>query len=103
MRCPRKAGALTISVTSEAVALGMLQAPGALGADVAVGTFQSFGNGVAFGGPAPGFFATRDAHLRQMPGRICGATVDKHGRGRFVHKQENPQQQKQPAKAKYNK
>jgi glycine cleavage system P protein (glycine dehydrogenase) subunit 1 len=80
----RRAGALTVSVTAEAVALGLLQAPGALGADVAVGTFQSFGNPLSFGGPAPGFFATRDAHVRQMPGRICGATVDTQGRRGFV-------------------
>ena len=80
----RGAGAITISVTAEAVALGLLQAPGALGADVAVGTLQSFGNGVAFGGPAPGFFAAKEAHLRQMPGRLCGATVDKQGRRGFV-------------------
>ncbi len=80
----KKAGALTISVTAEAVALGLLAAPGALGADVAVGTFQSFGNPVSFGGPAPGFFATRDGNVRQMPGRVCGATVDKRGRRGFV-------------------
>jgi glycine cleavage system P protein (glycine dehydrogenase) subunit 1 len=80
----RKAGALTVSTTAEAVALGLLQGPGALGADVAVGTFQSFGNPMSFGGPAPGFFATRDANVRQMPGRICGATLDKHGRRGFV-------------------
>jgi glycine dehydrogenase subunit 1 len=80
----RKAGALTVAVTAEAVALGILEAPGALGADVAVGTFQSFGNAMSFGGPAPGFFATREGNLRQMPGRICGATVDKHGRRGFV-------------------
>jgi glycine dehydrogenase subunit 1 len=80
----KKAGALTISVTAEAVALGMLQAPGALGADVSVGTFQSFGNPMSFGGPAPGFFATREGNVRQMPGRICGATVSKHGRRGFV-------------------
>jgi glycine dehydrogenase subunit 1 len=80
----KKAGALTIAVTNEAVALGLLAAPGALGADVAVGTLQSFGNPVAFGGPAPGFFATREANVRQMPGRICGATLDKQGRRGFV-------------------
>jgi glycine dehydrogenase subunit 1 len=80
----RKAGALAVSVTAEAVALGLLEAPGALGADVAVGTFQSFGNPVSFGGPAPGFFAAREEHVRQMPGRICGATVDKRGRRGFV-------------------
>jgi glycine dehydrogenase subunit 1 len=80
----RKAGALTVSVTAEALALGLVQSPAALGADVAVGTFQSFGNGLSFGGPYPGFFATREANLRQMPGRICGATLDKHGRRGFV-------------------
>src|SRR5512138_3978472 len=80
----KKAGALTVAVTSEAVALGALQGPGALGADVAVGTLQSFGNPLNFGGPSPGFFATREANVRQMPGRICGATVDKHGRRGFV-------------------
>jgi glycine dehydrogenase subunit 1 len=80
----KRAGALTVAATAEAVALGLLAAPGALGADVATGTFQSFGNPMNFGGPAPGFFATRDANLRQMPGRICGATLDKHGRRGFV-------------------
>ena len=80
----RKAGALTVSTTAEAVALGLLAAPGDLGADVAVGTFQSFGNPPSFGGPAPGFFATRERNVRQMPGRVCGATVDKQGRRGFV-------------------
>jgi glycine dehydrogenase subunit 1 len=80
----KAAGALTVAVTAEAVSLGLLQAPGALGADVAVGSFQSFGNPMGFGGPAPGFFAIRQEFLRQMPGRVCGATVDKHGRRGFV-------------------
>ncbi|MCM2333076.1 MAG: aminomethyl-transferring glycine dehydrogenase subunit GcvPA [Anaeromyxobacteraceae bacterium] len=80
----KAAGALTIAVTAEAVAFGLLEAPGRLGADVAVGTLQSFGNPVAFGGPAPGFFAIREQYLRQMPGRVCGATLDKHGRRGFV-------------------
>jgi glycine dehydrogenase subunit 1 len=80
----RKAGALSIAVTAEAVALGLLKGPGELGADVAVGTFQSFGNPLNFGGPAPGFFATREANIRQMPGRLCGVTVDKQGRRGFV-------------------
>ncbi len=80
----RKAGALTVAVTAEAVALGLLAPPGKLGADLAVGSFQSFGNPLSFGGPAPGFFATREAHLRQLPGRIAGATADKHGRRGFV-------------------
>ncbi len=80
----KKAGALTVAVTAEAVALGLLAAPGQLGADLAVGSFQSFGNPLSFGGPAPGFFASREAFLRQLPGRIAGATVDKQGRRGFV-------------------
>jgi glycine dehydrogenase subunit 1 len=80
----RKAGAVSVSVTAEAVAFGLLQAPGALGADVAVGTMQSFGAGLNFGGPSAGFFALRQEHVRQMPGRVCGATVDKQGRRGFV-------------------
>ena len=80
----KAAGALTIAVTAEAVALGLLQAPGALGADVAVGSMQSFGNPLSFGGPAPGFFAIKEPYLRQMPGRVCGATLDTHGRRGFV-------------------
>ncbi len=80
----RKAGALSVAVTAEAVALGLLAAPGKLGADVAVGSFQSFGNPLQFGGPAPGFFGAREAFLRQLPGRIAGATVDKHDRRGFV-------------------
>ncbi len=83
-RIAKKAGALSIAVTSEAVALGLLKGPGELGADVATGTFQSFGNGLQYGGPAPGFFAARESILRQMPGRLCGATRDKHGRRGFV-------------------
>jgi glycine dehydrogenase subunit 1 len=80
----KAAGALTVAATAEAASLGLLQAPGALGADVAVGSFQSFGNPVGFGGPVPGFFAIRQEYLRQLPGRVCGATVDKHGRRGFV-------------------
>jgi len=77
-------GALLVSCTTEALALGLLQGPGALGADIAVGEMQSFGNGLNFGGPGLGFFATREAYLRQLPGRICGATVDRSGRRGFV-------------------
>jgi glycine dehydrogenase subunit 1 len=80
----RRGGALAISSTSEAVSLGLLQAPGALGADVAVGTLQSFGNGLNFGGPAPGFLAIREGLVRQLPGRVAGATVDRNGRRGFV-------------------
>ncbi len=80
----REAGALCITGTAEPVALGLLESPGALGADIAVGELQSFGNAVAYGGPGLGFFAAREALLRQLPGRLVGATTDKQGRRGFV-------------------
>jgi glycine dehydrogenase subunit 1 len=61
-----------------------LKSPGELGADIAVGELQSFGNGMNFGGPGVGFFATREEYLRQMPGRLCGETVDLDGKRAFV-------------------
>lgn len=71
--------ALLILVTNEAVSLGLLKPPGELGADIAVGDNQSFGNALNYGGPHLGFMATRTEFIRQMPGRIIGATVDKNG------------------------
>ncbi len=77
-------GALLVTTTTEALALGLVQPPGSLGADVAVGEMQSFGNPLNFGGPGLGFFATREELVRQMPGRLAGATVDKNGKRGFV-------------------
>jgi glycine dehydrogenase subunit 1 len=78
------AGALLAVAVSEALSLGLLRSPGELGADIAVGELQSFGNGMSFGGPGVGFFASREEYLRQMPGRLCGETVDQEGRRAFV-------------------
>jgi glycine dehydrogenase subunit 1 len=78
------AGALLIVVTTEAVSFGLLKSPGEMGADIAVAEGQSIGNGLNFGGPYLGLFATRDRYLRQMPGRLCGETVDADGRRGFV-------------------
>ncbi|MBX9589438.1 MAG: aminomethyl-transferring glycine dehydrogenase subunit GcvPA [Hyphomonadaceae bacterium] len=78
------AGALLIAVVTEVVSLGLVQPPGAMGADIVVGEGQSIGNGLMFGGPYVGLFATRSKLLRQMPGRLCGETVDKEGRRGFV-------------------
>ncbi len=80
----RDRGALLATATLEPLAFGLLAAPGSLGADLAVGELQSFGNGLNFGGPGLGFFAARDTVLRQMPGRLCGATLDRKGRRGFV-------------------
>jgi glycine cleavage system P protein (glycine dehydrogenase) subunit 1 len=79
----RARGALGV-VSADPIALGILEPPGALGADVCVGEGQSLGNRLDFGGPSFGFFAARAEHLRRMPGRIAGETVDLEGRRGFV-------------------
>ncbi len=78
-------GALLIVVNTEPVALGAITSPGELGADIVVGEGQSIGVGLQFGGPYLGLFAVRDPkHVRQMPGRLCGETVDAEGKRGFV-------------------
>jgi len=77
-------GALLIAVVTEPVALGLLEAPGGLGADIVVGEGQSLGVGLQFGGPYLGLFGCREKFVRQMPGRLCGQTVDADGKRGFV-------------------
>jgi glycine dehydrogenase subunit 1 len=77
-------GALLIAVVTEVVSLGLLEPPGAQGADIVAAEGQSIGNGLSFGGPYVGLFATREKFLRQMPGRLCGETVDVEGRRGYV-------------------
>jgi glycine dehydrogenase subunit 1 len=79
-----KHGALLIAVFTEAVSLGLVTPPGEMGADIVVGEGQSIGVPLSFGGPYVGLFATRQKYLRQMPGRLCGETVDAQGRRGFV-------------------
>jgi glycine dehydrogenase subunit 1 len=78
------AGALLIAVVTEPVALGMIKAPGEMGADIVVGEGQSIGVGLQFGGPYVGLFACQEKFVRQMPGRLCGETVDAEGKRGFV-------------------
>ncbi len=78
------AGALLIVVVTEAVSLGLIRSPGSMGADIVAAEGQSLGNPLSFGGPYVGLFATREAFLRQMPGRLCGETVDARGRRGFT-------------------
>ena len=77
-------GALLIAVFTEVVSLGLVEPPGAMGADIVVGEGQSIGNGLIFGGPYVGLFATKQKYLRQMPGRIAGETVDAEGKRGWV-------------------
>jgi glycine dehydrogenase subunit 1 len=77
-------GALLIVVISEVVSLGLLKSPGEMGADIVAAEGQSIGNGLNFGGPYVGLFATREKFVRQMPGRLVGETVDEEGLRGFV-------------------
>jgi glycine dehydrogenase subunit 1 len=77
-------GALLIAVFTEAVSLGLIESPGAMGADIVVGEGQSIGNALNFGGPYVGLFAAKQKYVRQMPGRLCGETVDAEGQRGFV-------------------
>ncbi len=77
-------GALLVAVVTEVVSLGAIEPPGAQGADIVVAEGQSLGNPLGFGGPYVGLFATRQKYVRQMPGRLCGETVDAEGKRGFV-------------------
>jgi glycine dehydrogenase subunit 1 len=78
-----EAGALPI-VHVDPMSLGVLEAPGAYGAAIAIGEGQAAGNWLSYGGPHYGFLAARNDFIRRMPGRIVGETVDADGRRAFV-------------------
>jgi glycine dehydrogenase subunit 1 len=74
-----------ISVAAaDLLALTLYTPPGEMGADIVVGEGQSIGNALNFGGPYVGLFATKSQYVRQMPGRLCGQTVDAEGTRGFV-------------------
>ncbi|HBL36764.1 MAG TPA: aminomethyl-transferring glycine dehydrogenase subunit GcvPA [Firmicutes bacterium] len=80
----KAAGALTIAYINDPICLGLLEAPGALGADLVVGEAQAFGLPLSFGGSYLGFFAAKKDYLRNLPGRIVGKTTDQNGQEGFV-------------------
>ncbi|WP_025898176.1 aminomethyl-transferring glycine dehydrogenase subunit GcvPA [Sneathiella glossodoripedis] len=77
-------GALLVVVVTEVVSLGAIKSPGEMGADIVVGEGQSIGVPLSYGGPYVGLFATKQKYVRQMPGRLCGETVDQEGKRGYV-------------------
>ncbi len=75
-----KDGGALVAVATDLLALVLCTPPGEMGADVVVGSSQRFGVPLGYGGPHAGFFATRDAHKRSLPGRLVGVSVDSAGR-----------------------
>ncbi len=80
----KDSGALSIVYINDPICLGLLEPPGAMGADLVVGEAQSFGLPLSFGGPYLGFFTAKKHFLRNMPGRLVGKTTDLDGQEGFV-------------------
>jgi glycine dehydrogenase subunit 1 len=97
----REMGAIVV-VSVDPMTLGVLRPPGECGADIALGEGQPLGNRLDFGGPSFGFFCATEEHLRRMPGRIAGETVDVDGRRGFVLALQTREQHIRREKATHN-
>lgn len=94
-------GAILVVVT-DPISLALLKPPGEFGADIVVGDAQSCGNFLSYGGPSAGYMATRKDFVRQLPGRLCGMTVDNRGQRAFTLTLQTREQHIRRAKATSN-
>jgi glycine dehydrogenase subunit 1 len=97
----KQAGALVV-VSVDPMTLGVLRPPGECGADIALGEGQPLGGRLDYGGPSFGFFCATEEHIRRMPGRIAGETVDVDGRRGFVLALQTREQHIRREKATHN-
>jgi len=97
----KRTGALLVCAV-DPLTLGILKPPGELGVDIAVGEGQTLGNRLDYGGPSFGFYAATARHIRKMPGRIAGETVDADGRRGFVLTLQTREQHIRREKATHN-
>jgi glycine dehydrogenase subunit 1 len=97
----KRTGALFV-VAADPLPLGVLEPPGALGADICVGEGQTLGNRLDFGGPSFGFFAAAERFIRKLPGRIAGETRDVDGKRGFVLTLQTREQHIRREKATHN-
>jgi glycine dehydrogenase subunit 1 len=97
----KRTGALFV-VSADPLPLGILEPPGALGADICVGEGQTLGNRLDFGGPSFGFFAAAQRFIRKLPGRIAGETRDVDGKRGFVLTLQTREQHIRREKATHN-
>ena len=97
----KRTGALLVCAV-DPLTLGIIKPPGEFGVDVALGEGQSLGNRLDFGGPSFGFYAAAERHIRKMPGRIAGETVDMEGRRGFVLTLQTREQHIRREKATHN-
>ena len=97
----KEKGALVV-VACDPIALSILRPPGECGADIAVGEGQPLGNRLDYGGPSFGFFCATEEHIRRMPGRIAGETIDVDGRRGFVLTLQTREQHIRREKATHN-
>jgi glycine dehydrogenase subunit 1 len=97
----KRVGALLV-VSVDPITLGVLRPPGECGADIALGEGQPLGGRLDYGGPSFGFFCSTEEHIRRLPGRIAGETVDVDGRRGFVMALQTREQHIRREKATHN-